>query len=53
MYNLFRDIIINISIPFLNKQKKEFLKKRLEQNFSILNSSDSQNKEEYIWIHCS
>lgn len=53
MYNLFRDIIVNISIPFLNKQKKEFVKKRLEQNFSILNSSDSQNKEEYIWIHCS
>ena len=31
----------------LNKEKKEFFYKRINQNLDIL------KKEEYIWVHCS
>lgn len=47
MYNFFRNLIFNISKPFLSKERKEFIKKRLNQDYSDLKD------EEYIWIHCS
>ncbi|MDO4690773.1 MAG: glycosyltransferase N-terminal domain-containing protein, partial [Fusobacterium sp.] len=47
MYNFFRNLILFLSKPFLSKKKKDFIKKRLFQDFSNL------KKENYIWIHCS
>lgn len=47
MYNFLKNILLSVSKPFLSKEKKEFINKRLNQNFSILENT------EYIWVHCS
>lgn len=47
MYNFFRSLIFILIKPFLSKEKKEFVKLRLNQNFNFLSN------QEYIWIHCS
>ena len=50
LYNFFR-LVIYIPLVFVyifNGKKREFLKKRFFQDFSLL-----KNEKEYIWIHCS
>lgn len=50
LYNFFR-LVIYILLVFVyifNSKKREFLKRRFFQDFSLL-----KNEKEYIWIHCS
>lgn len=53
VYNLLRALLyIPLRIAMaLDKKKKEFVEKRLNQNFNFLNS-DNSNKN-YIWLHCA
>lgn len=47
MYNLLRKIALTLYRPFMKEKIKNFIDKRLSQDFSNLKN------EEYIWIHCS
>lgn len=47
MYNFLRNLILILLKPFISKTRREFINKRLNQDFSELKN------EEYIWIHCS
>lgn len=50
IYNFLRFLLyIPMKIVMIfSKKKREFLKKRLNQDFNFLNS-----KDDYIWLHCS
>lgn len=49
LYNILRILITPFIYVYMlvNKEKKEFFYKRINQNLDIL------KKEEYIWVHCS
>lgn len=49
LYNILRILITPFIYLYMlvNKEKKEFFYKRINQNLDIL------KKEEYIWVHCS
>ena len=49
LYNILRALIMPFLYVYMlvNKEKKEFFHKRINQNIDIL------KKEEYIWVHCS
>lgn len=49
LYNIIRILIMPFLYMYMliNKEKKEFFLKRINQNLDVL------KKEEYIWVHCS
>lgn len=47
MYNLLRKVALTLYRPFMKENMKNFIDKRLSQDFSDLKN------EEYIWVHCS
>ena len=49
LYNVIRAMLKPFLYMYMlvNKEKKEFFYKRINQNLNIL------KKEDYIWVHCS